>query len=323
MAAERALPAIDRSDADVARNLELNRREAQVAAMRITASTRNRGLMPEFVGAFFAVALAYFGVRVLMRYLAWAAERSAELEQFAGRVAHDIRSPLGSVSLTLDTVQRRKDIDSKTRDLLARVGRTMGRVSQLIDDLLVFATSGGYLVPGDWRERKAGVRDVLDGVVEDSMLEAEKRGIQLVYDKPDPGVVAACDRGVLISIASNLVSNAMKFIGDAPVRRVAISAHQVGNDVFLEVSDTGPGIAPDLRERVFEPYVRGTSAEAGYGLGLATVRKLVEAHNGDVAVDMSTEGGCRFRVRLPTWTEAREARGWWRQPHVSQAAHGS
>jgi signal transduction histidine kinase len=160
---------------------------------------------------------------------------------------------------------------------------------------------------------------VLDGVVEDAVFEAERRGVQLVYEKPDPALVVACAPGVLISIATNLVSNAMKFIGDAPLRRVTISARQVKNDVRLEVSDTGSGLAPELRERVFQPHVRGISKESGFGLGLATVRKLVEAHGGDVGVEASPEGGCRFGVRLPVWTEAQKVRIWTlpRMPHAS------
>jgi signal transduction histidine kinase len=316
-----ALPLISRLDAGLGRILELNRHEAQTAAMRITASTRSRGLLPELVGSFFAVLAAYFGVRVLVRYLEWSAERSAELEQFAGRVAHDIRSPIGSASLALEIAQKGKDVDTRTRELLARVARTMDRVRQLVDDLLVFATAGGYIVPGEWGERKAGLRSVLDGVVDDATLEAERRGVQLVYERPDPALVVACAPGVLISIATNLISNATKFIGDAPARRITISARQVRDDVRLEVSDTGPGIPPELREKVFQPHVRGPSTEPGFGLGLATVRKLVEAHRGDVGVEPSPEGGCRFWVRLPVWTEAHEVRRW-ALPRVSRAAHG-
>jgi signal transduction histidine kinase len=313
----RALPSASRSEAGLARILELNRHEAQLAATRITASTRQRGWVPELLGAFFAIAVAYFGVRVLVRYLEWSAERSEELEHFAGRVAHDIRSPLGSVSLTLEIVQRNKAIDSKTRDLLTRVGRTMEHVKQLIDDLLVFATSGGHMVPGQGGERKASVREVLDGVVEDSNLEAQNRGVQLEYERPDSTMVVRCGPGVLISIATNLVSNAMKFMGDAPQRRVTLSARQVRNDVYLEVSDTGPGIAPELHKKVFQPHVRGTSTASGFGLGLATVKRLVDAHGGAVGVDSVPGGGCRFWVRLPVWTEAHEARRW----ALAQAAH--
>jgi signal transduction histidine kinase len=276
--------------------------------------------MPDLVSAFFAIAAAYFGVRVLVRYLAWSAERSAELENFAGRVAHDIRSPIGSVSLALEIMERNKDTDSKTRELLARVSRSMNHVKQLIDDLLVFATAGGYIVPGKWDQGRANARDVLDGVVEDEMLEAEKRGIQLMYERPDPAIVVACGSGVLISIVTNLVSNAMKFMGDAPLKRVTISARRVRKDVIFDISDTGPGLAPELREKVFQPHVRGTSKESGFGLGLATVRRLVEAHRGEVGVEASPEGGCRFSVRLPIWTEPHEVRRW-SMPRASRPAH--
>src|SRR5262249_21389765 len=97
-------------------------------------------------------------------------------------------------------------------------------------------------------------------------------------------------------------SNAMKYIGDVRLRRVTISVRQTRNDLRFEVADTGPGIAPDIRERVFQPHVRGASTEAGFGLGLATVRRLVEAHKGEVGLDATPEGGCRFSVRLPVWT---------------------
>ena len=130
-------------------------------------------------------------------------------------------------------------------------------------------------------ERKASIRDVLDGVINDTILEAENRGVRLIARGRDPVLVVACGAGTLISIATNLVANAMKFMGDAPLRRVTISARQLKNDVRLEVSDTGPGLAPELREKVFEPHVRGTSTGPGFGLGLATVRRLVEAHGGD------------------------------------------
>jgi signal transduction histidine kinase len=319
IASARAVSALDHADAGVVHILELNRHEAQAAAARITASTRTRGLLPEILGGLFALTSAALGVRVLLRYLEWSAERSAELEQFAGRVAHDLRSPLGSVSLTLDLVKKRKDVDAKTQELLARVARTLERVKQLIDDLLVFATAGGHLVPEESARRKANVREVLDGVIEDATLEAETREIELHYERPDPALFAACGPGALISIATNLVSNAMKFLGEAPLRRVTISARRLGRDVRLEVSDTGPGLAPELREKIFQPHVRGTSREAGFGLGLATVKKLVDAHGGEVVVAASAEGGCRFSVRLPAWTEETDAR-WWAAPRLSRGS---
>jgi signal transduction histidine kinase len=100
-------------------------------------------------------------------------------------------------------------------------------------------------------------------------------------------------------MVTNLVSNAVKFMGDAVLRRITIRAHQVGRDVEIDVSDTGPGIPPALGTKVFQPYVRGDTKVPGSGLGLATVRKLAESHRGAVGVDQTPEGGAHFWFRLP------------------------
>jgi signal transduction histidine kinase len=299
MFAGRALPRVQRAEEGLGRLIRFNGREAQHAAARILASMRPWGLLPELMAACFALASAYFGVRLLRQYLTWAAERSAELEEFAARVAHDIRSPLGSVSLAIEMAQRGKDVDSKTRDLLGRVSRTMERIANLVDGLLVFATSGGYLVPGMLSEPKTSTGDVLSGVAEDLKLEAAAKNIEIDYEAPASALSVACSPGVFISMTSNLVANAMKFMGDALLRRITIRARQLGHDVEVAVSDTGPGIPPELRQKVFQPYVRAESNVPGYGLGLATVRKLAEAHKGTVGVEESPSGGCRFWFRLP------------------------
>jgi signal transduction histidine kinase len=144
----RALPLIERASDGLGRLIQFNEHEAQEAADRILATGRPRGLWPEITGVIFAIIAAYCGIRLLRQYLRWAAERSSELEQFAGRVAHDIRSPLGSASLALELAQQEPGIDPRTRALLARVRGTMERMAKLVDGLLVFASSGGYIIPG-------------------------------------------------------------------------------------------------------------------------------------------------------------------------------
>jgi signal transduction histidine kinase len=297
---ERALPSLERADEGLGELIRFNGDEARHAAARILASGRPWGFWPEILGAFFGLTAAYFGVRLLMQYLGWAAERSAELEGFAGRVAHDIRSPLGSAALALDLAQRGKDIDSRTREMLSRASRTMERIAKLVDGLLVFASSGGYLVSDVPSDPSTSTGDVLRGVVEDLKFEAEEKKIAIDYQAPDPAPVVACSPGVLISIATNLVSNAMKYMGDAPVRRITVRVRRAGDDVELSVSDTGPGIAPELQARIFEAGVRGETTVPGLGLGLATVRKLAEAHGGGVRIESAPGRGTTFRVTLPT-----------------------
>jgi signal transduction histidine kinase len=304
----RALPSMERTGEGLERLIQLNARHAREAADRILASQRPWGLLPELIGALFAIAAAYFGVRLLTQYLAWARERSGELEQFAGRVAHDIRSPLGSAALALDIAQRGKAFDPATREMLTRVSRTMQRIGELVDGLLVFATSGGYIVPGTLAGPQTSTSDVLRGVVDDLKLQADMKRIAIEYEAPEPALLVACNPGVLISMVTNLVSNAMKFMGDAPLRRIVIHVREVGPDAEIAVSDTGPGIAPEIREKVFEPRFRGDSHVPGFGLGLATVRRLAEAHKGTVGVETSAEGGSRFWFRLPIWNQTAHRR---------------
>jgi signal transduction histidine kinase len=104
-----------------------------------------------------------------------------------------------------------------------------------------------------------------------------------------------------MSLIGNLVRNAIKYMGDQPVRLVDLSVRDLYSCVRIEVQDTGPGLADGLGERAFDPYVRGTprSEHTGLGLGLATVKRLVEAHGGKVRVRSEPGTGCLFWFELP------------------------
>jgi signal transduction histidine kinase len=119
----------------------------------------------------------------------------------------------------------------------------------------------------------------------------------------------ACSAGVLTSLVSNLVGNAIKYMGDAPLRRVVVHARDVGSRVRIEVDDTGPGVPLELRDRIFEPYVRATeSSVPGLGLGLATVRRLVDAHGGRLGMSSGATGSS-FWFELPREAPQEEAHG--------------
>jgi signal transduction histidine kinase len=99
---------------------------------------------------------------------------------------------------------------------------------------------------------------------------------------------------------SNLVGNAIKYMGDAPTKRVLIRARDERQMVRIEVEDTGPGVPEEFRERIFDPFVRAAAVSTpGLGLGLATVRRLAEAHGGAVGLESGVGKGSRFWVVLP------------------------
>jgi signal transduction histidine kinase len=105
---------------------------------------------------------------------------------------------------------------------------------------------------------------------------------------------------VITSIAQNLVRNATQYMGSAAVRRIVVRGKARPSVVRLEVEDTGPGIPLEIQSSVFEPFVRGAQERAGgVGLGLATVKRLAEAHGGAVGLESTVEVGTLFWVELP------------------------
>ena len=104
--------------------------------------------------------------------------------------------------------------------------------------------------------------------------------------------------GHLRIVVSNLVGNALKY-GGCEGGRVTVRAAGRGASVVLSVCDTGAGISPEARARLFEPFFRGSAKPDGYGLGLATVKRLVEAHRGKVELESEVGAGTTVTVELP------------------------
>jgi signal transduction histidine kinase len=263
----------------------------QVVSLRRTSRAWELAL--DAISAFFAIVAAIAALYLVRDYARLTGGRIHELERFAGRVAHDLRSPLASVSIALGLVEKQTD-DPRLRGLVVRGGRTLERVGQLVDGLLVFAHAGAPPAQG----ARAKTADTIRGVIEDLQLAAQEKEVELCIEESED-VDVACSSGVLVSMLSNLVGNAIKYMGDAPVRRVTVRTRGAHRRVRVEVQDTGPGISKEMQQRIFDPHVRGVQATApGFGLGLATVRRLAEAHHGAVGVE-SVRGGSLFWFELP------------------------
>jgi signal transduction histidine kinase len=109
----------------------------------------------------------------------------------------------------------------------------------------------------------------------------------------------ACSPGVLLSLLGNLLRNGLKYLGNAETREVMLRVRLRRGRVLFEVEDTGPGIPASLGMRIFEPYIRGPNTGApGIGLGLATVKRLVESHGGTLGVRAAARGGALFWFEL-------------------------
>jgi signal transduction histidine kinase len=179
---------------------------------------------------------------------------------------------------------------------MGRASASLRRAHRLIDDLLAFAQAGARPAPG----ASCRVDEVFAGVVEEMRGPALAQGVELEVEIPRGPLAVRCAPGVLASLVSNLVNNAIKHMGDRQRRHVRVGIVTAAERVRFEVRDTGPGLPPELVGRAFDPYVRGTGTQApGLGLGLATVRRLVEGHDGRYGVRSEPGMGSLFWFELP------------------------
>jgi signal transduction histidine kinase len=242
------------------------------------------------VGGFLLIRWALAAVR---EYERSTEERLAELDQFAGRVAHDLRNPLQAIGMALSAIQRRTT-DERTQSLSAKAQQAAVRMGAFIQELLTFARSGAKPTPG----ASARVDDVLLEVQQE-LAELAKRGNVALLVRSSPELRAAIGPEALRSIVGNLADNAVKHSSDGSERQVELTAEDGGLEIRIRVRDNGPGIAPEALSRLFDPFFRATDRPGGFGIGLKTVKRLVDAHRGRIEVESQQGCGCVFTVTLP------------------------
>lgn len=300
-------PALEQTDAATGRLQRLNESEARVHARRILQTRQQATFIATLLGiASLAIAFAatFLVLRVLrtraeitQRYVRLQSERNAELEAFAGRAAHDLRDPLGAIALQVLAVTRRRQLEPELTRHFDAIERQLERTNQIIEALLEFARAGAAPTPG----ARANLTEVLNAVLAGLRPRLERIQVELTV-APVPPLEVACTAGALSSVLSNLLGNAAKFVveGSELPRRVAVRVSDESHTAHLEVEDNGPGIPREAEQYIFEPFRRlNTTRQDGFGLGLATVKKVVEAYNGRLGVRSRPGKGSVFWFELP------------------------
>ena len=215
------------------------------------------------------------------------------LAQFAGQVSHDLLNPLTAIIASTELLAHEPVVaDDPELALLATNAADAGRrMSGMIEQILKHARLGSELEVTD-----VDLDRVARHVVTD-LAPLRESTAGMVHVGRLGGVRG--DEKQLYSVLLNLVSNGLKFARPGVAPEVEISAERAPGVVRLRVSDNGLGIPEELRERAFRLFARGSTNVAGSGIGLATVRRIVEVHRGTVDLHDGPEGGTVVVVELP------------------------
>jgi two-component system, OmpR family, sensor kinase len=228
-------------------------------------------------------------------------EREAVLRrqrEFVADASHELRTPLTSILANLELLQttlREADQDEE-RAMVDSALRSSGRMSRLVGDLLLLARADAGRIAARTR---CDLAEVAGNAAAEVAPMIGERELRIENDRPLPvdGNPDELHRMVL-----NLLDNAVRHT--PPGSTIELRLRAEGGDTIVEVDDDGPGVPVELREQIFERFVRGdgpadTAVGGGSGLGLAIVAAVAKFHGGNAEVGESEHGGARFKVRLP------------------------
>src|SRR6266545_1526195 len=219
-----------------------------------------------------------------------------------GAVSHDLRTPLASIIASAGSL-RQPDVhwsENERQEFLKDIEREGRRLSRIVDNLLDLSRmEAGALRPErGWYDVAALIDDVLGRLR--PLTVGHRVTAQVAEDLPP----VPLDYVEIDQVLSNLIENAVRHTPTGTA--ISVAARAEAEELVVEVADDGPGIPPQLVDRLFDPFLRGPSragAPRGTGLGLAVARGLVEAHGGRIFVANRPDGGAIFRFTLPLGRE--------------------
>ena len=241
--------------------------------------------------------------------------REKEIDQmksdFISLVSHELRTPLtsiiGFVSFILDG--KAGAINDRQRNSLARVQRQSKRLAALINDLLDISRIESGRIQMD--QAPISLLESVTQRIEEIRPQADEKSIRLALTAPESVPKVLGDEARLGQVFTNLIGNAIKFTPENGDVNIKVEAD--GNLLHVEVIDTGPGIPPEERQKIFDKFYQlsdiSTRQQGGSGLGLSISKSIVEAHGGKLWIDDGNQGkGSNFQFVLPLVREDNNAK---------------
>ncbi len=239
-----------------------------------------------------------FGTILILQDITYLRDKDRARANLVATLSHELKTPLTSLALAAELLERSGgNLDSRQREWVATIREEAGRMRLLADSLLGVAHGEAAAIAV--RRVELNFSDLVSSVVRSFGIQAEQKQVSLRCEIAAPDLHLRGDPIKLSWVVSNLVGNALRYTPAGGT--ISVCAQRCDGAVRLAVRDSGPGIAPQIRDHLFERFAQwnpnGFEAGAG-GLGLAIVKDIVEGHGGRIFVD-SSAAGSEFTVELP------------------------
>ena len=219
------------------------------------------------------------------------------LKELAYGASHEINNPLANIAARAQTLLR-DEVHPERRRALEAIHQQALRAHEMISDLMLFARPP-QLVLGE-----VELRGLLAQVAQSLKAEAAARQIEIAASLPAQQILIWGDAEQLTVALKALLVNAIEAIGREGQISVRLRQEMIADQTraVIEIADTGPGIAPDIREHIFEPFFSGREAGRGLGFGLSKCWRIVTEHGGEIVVSSQPGAGASFTVYLQMTT---------------------
>jgi len=267
-------------------------RHVAAVAQGIAAGDRRRRLHPRRPQTELGQMAASFDAMVdsLEEAVAQATRSEAAMRRFLADASHELRTPIAALQATVETLLREQPPRPRRDQLEAEVARGTQRLGRLVDDLLNLARLEAN---EPLRSESVDLAQIGEAVVSETRSRTQA-SISIAHDGP---ALVTGDPEALTRVLRNLIDNAVRAAGDDG--SIALELQRSHAEVRATVSDDGPGVPAEARERIFRGFVRlNGNAGAGTGLGLAIAQAIAQQHRGSVTCE-PCDSGARFTLELP------------------------
>jgi len=221
------------------------------------------------------------------------AAKLAALGQMSAGINHELNQPLAAIRTYADNARLllEKERGEEARWNLEQIGQLTGRMAQIITQLKAFARkSSGHAVA-------VSLLAAIDGAL--ALLRIDRSDVELRRDLPGGELFVLADMVRLEQVLVNLIGNALQALEGCAIRRIELHAETSAEAVTLRVRDTGPGIAPEYLDQVFDPFFSTKEVGQGLGLGLSISYRIIDGFGGTLRAANHPDGGALFTMRLP------------------------